>query len=558
MRLGVYPEDCLSARWSPLEVRDLPPHPAYVGGMVSFRFRFFVFLLAAAISFKTVHAQTATTAGLRLPALISDHMVLQNGKATTLWGWSTPNTAIKAEFLDTKGKVLATASGIAPPEGRWMLRLPALPAATAGTLRITGGMAVKTIQDVVAGEVWLAGGQSNMTYNLGHKLPPELKDTTMQDVTAANGAIRFFNVDTNWATAPNDDVKGHWFIVTGSNYQQCSAVAWNFAVALREKIHAPAGMIVSAVGGTSVTLWMPKAALDSCPPGPDIEQKMTKNVADTNEKIKQSALDDAAWLKLYPTPELQAQNIKTRPRKYGPAHSFSELYNGMIHGLEPYTVKGVIWFQADGDMGICFAYGDLIKSMIKAWRAAWGEELPFYYVEMNNMREFPPKTPAQSNDSLSIIRQQQQAALELPQTDVACSIDLGLLEPEPHFPNKKPVGQRLALLAFNNVYGMPCAAHSPAYESSKVEGNKIRLHFKYAEGLRVRGGGEAIGFEIRGADGHWVWATAKVDGEEMLVWNDEIPNPTEVHYGWSMNPLISMENGAGLPMRPFSTVMIKP
>jgi sialate O-acetylesterase len=105
---------------------------------------------------------------------------------------------------------------------------------------------------------------------------------------------------------------------------------------------------------------------------------------------------------------------------------------------------------------------------------------------------------------------------------------------------------------------MPCAAHSPAYESFAVEGHKIRLHFKYAEGLRVRGGGEVIGFAIRGATGKWLWAKGRVDGQDLLVWNDQISNPTEVHYAWSMNPLISMENGAGLPMRPFSTTRIKP
>ena len=529
-------------------------------------------LLLAPLLFETVafsqtgsnSPQAAAAADLRLPALISDHMVLQNGKATALWAWAAPGTPIKAEFLDGQGKVLASVDGTTPPgtqggEGRCALKLPCLPTATSGTLRFTAGATVKTIQDVMVGEVWLGGGQSNMSYDLGAgNIPMEMRDTAKQEAIAANGAIRFFKADYNSTDTPQDDVKGKWFVVTADNYKGCSAVAWNFVVALREKLPAPMGMIVSAVGGTSVTQWMPKSALDTCPPGPGIEKAMLENVSKANERIQKSKEADAAWLQSNPTPELQAQNIKTRPKKFGPATMFSTLYNGMIQGLQPYTIKGVIWFQADGDMGIPYAYGDLIKSMIKAWRAGWQDELPFYYVEMNNMREYPPKDPAQRNDALSIVRQQQQAALELPQTDVACSIDVGLLEPEPHFPNKKPVGQRLALLAFNNVYGMPCAAHSPAYDSFAVEGNKIRLHFKYAEGLRVRGGGEVLGFEIRGATGPWVWAKGQVDGQEILVWNDQISNPTEVHYAWSMNPLISMENGAGLPMRPFSTTVIKP
>jgi sialate O-acetylesterase len=521
------------------------------------------FLLSLVIftqSFGLVRAQTVASTGLKLPSLISDHMVLQTGKTPALWGWDAPGTTIKADFLDGQGKVLASVNGTTPAEGRWALKLPSLPAATSGTLHITDGATEKVIQDVVVGEVWLGSGQSNMTYDLSAgNIPPDMIEAARQEVVAANGAIRFFIVSGSGALAPQDDVGGNWFIVTPDNFKRCSAVSWYFAVALRQKIPAPVGMIVSAVGGTSVTLWMSKSDLDSCQPGPGIEKTELQNFADVNEKIIKFEEDDAAWRKAYPTPELQGHNSKTRPQgNYSNPLIFGEYYNGMIHGLVPYTIKGVLWFQADGDMNIPFAYGDLIKAMILGWRADWQEGLPFFYVEMNNMRENQQKDPAQGNDALSILRQQQQAALELPQTDVACCIDLGVLQGEPHFPNKEPLGQRLALLAFNDVYGMPCAAHSPAYDSFTVEGNKIRLRFKYAEGLRARGGGDMIGFEIRGATGSWVWAKGKIDGQNLLVWNDAIANPTEVHYAWSMNPLISMENGAGLPMRPLSTIPIKP
>jgi sialate O-acetylesterase len=540
------------------------PNERAVSGACLRRFSLLAFSVLALI-FGSLHAQAADSE-LRLPALLSDHMVLQSGKAAALWGWSKPAAAVKVEFLDGQGKVLASASGTAAAEGRWAIKLPALPPSTSGTLRFTAAGVSKTVQDVLVGEVWLGGGQSNMSYTLSalnSKMVPdalrkEILGTAEQEVTAAKGAIRFFIAGGGSAVSPAEDVKGQWFVVAPDNYQRCSAVAWNFAVALHEKLAAPVGMIVSAVGGTSVTLWMPKAALDACPHGPEVEQGILKQIAQSGEGIKKYELAEAAWLRANPTPKLQAQNIKSRPTKPRQPPMFSELYNGMIHGLEPYTIKGVIWFQADGDMGRAFFYGELIQGLIKAWRASWQEELPFYYVEMNNMREMTPKDPPQGNDSLSILRQQQQAALELPQTDVACSIDVRLLGTDPHFPDKKAVGQRLALLAFNNVYGLPCAAHSPAYESFTVEGNKIRLHFKYAEGLRVRGGGEPIGFEIRGAAGKWVWAQGCVDGQEIVVWNDQIPHPTEVHYAWSMNPPISMENGAGLPMRPFSTTVIKP
>jgi sialate O-acetylesterase len=140
--------------------------------------------------------------------------------------------------------------------------------------------------------------------------------------------------------------------------------------------------------------------------------------------------------------------------------------------------------------------------------------------------------------------------------EVVTSIDTGdpvAVAIQPHFPNKKPVGERLALLALNNLYGMPCEAHSPQYASFAVEGNKIRVKFKYADGLRVRGGGKMIGFAIRGATGDWVWADGEIDGTDILLSNDQVPQPAAIRYAWAFNHLISIENGAGLPLRPFRT-----
>ena len=514
---------------------------------------FIVLTICASISI-SLHADE-----LRLPKLINDHMVLQTGKPVALWGWSPPGTQVKAELLDSQGKDLASANTTAPDKDRWMLKLPQLTAGTVGTLRITSGAIVKTFQDVAVGEVWLASGQSNMQYNFGMvNTPPAQLEAAKQQGNAAKGNIRFFFVDNALPQNPADDVSGHWLVINGADVPCCSPVAWYFAVALRTKIPQPVGMIVSAVGGTSVTLWMSKPTLDVTSPGPAIEKEIAGLTADVYVCLRQWQWDDDTWLKAYPTPDLQKQNAASRPHKPGFPNPVSVFYNGMIHGLEPYTMRGIIWFQADGDGNHPLAYGELIKAMVNEWRTEFQDQLPFYYVEMNNMDEFPPKDPNQGNDQLSILRQQQQAVLELPQTDVACSIDCGLLTPDPHFYNKEPVGQRLALLAFNDTYGMPCAAHSPAYESMSVEGNKIRLKFKYAEGLRVRGGGDMIGFEIHGASGPWVWAQGKIDGQDILVWNNQIPAPTEVHYAWAMNPLISVENGASLPLRPFSTTTIKP
>jgi sialate O-acetylesterase len=226
----------------------------------------------------------------------------------------------------------------------------------------------------------------------------------------------------------------------------------------------------------------------------------------------------------------------------------------MIRGLEPYTLRGVIWFQGDGNCPHPADYGVLFKTLITAWRAHFHDtSLPFYYVEMQNYAR-PQQKPVEPN-ALSEIREQQQAALELPNTDVATGVDVGIRIPnyEAHFPDKKSLGKRLAGLALDHLYGQPGLVHSPCLKTFKIEGNKIRLQLQYADGLRIRGNGDLTGFAIRGAEGEWVWAQGKIDGQDIVVWNDQIAKPTDVRYAWAYNPTISVENSAGLPLRPFRT-----
>ncbi len=507
------------------------------------------FLVACSIAYAQATAPAAAV--LKLPALVSDHMVLQADKPDPIWGWAPSGNSIKVEFVDAEGKTLAQGDATAGTEGRWATSLASLPSGTAGQLKITSGAETRIIQDVLVGQTWLCGGQSNMSYIVeSFNVPPEVFEAAKQQATAAQGSIRFFNVTKVGADTPQDDVQGQWLVAAANNVRGCSAVAWYFAVALHDKLSQPVGLIVSAVTSTPAEAWIPKADLDASSVGPVIEQRHEKNLPAFLEKVKKYESDNAAWLAANPTPELQAQNAKTRPHEAWDPYVPAQYYNGMIHGLEPYAVEGVIWFQADGNMGLPLEYGVLIKTLITAWRQHWKDELPFYYVEMNNMRDDPQTKPVQENN-LSIIREQQQAALELPKTGVVCSIDLGLKEP--HFPNKEPVGKRLAALALNDLYKQPMPANSPQYKSFKTEGNKIRLQFDYADGLRIREGTDLKGFAIRGATGDWVWATGQVDGQDILVWSDQVAAPTAVRYAWAMNPITSVQNGAGLPMRPFRT-----
>ena len=512
-------------------------------------------------------AAVVARAELRLPTIISDHAVLQADKAVAVWGWAEPGSQVKVEWLPPDVSPINNFTATADANGKWSGRLKALRAGTTGSLHIsTDKGAQKMVNDVLVGEVWLGSGQSNMSYViLSGAYAPESGEVVAEvarnieiaqkEADTARPPIRYFKVVSSGADQPTDDVKGQWVLGSAANVKTFSAVAWNFGVALQNQLHVPIGLIVSAVGGVPVESYMPRAALEATSVGKDVLDRSAKLLASVKlELIAKYQAETKAWDEANPTPELKAQHKSTRPRPINGPNSGAvpnRLYNGMLHGLVPYSLRGFIWFQADGNMGHPLEYAELFQALIKSWRVDWQEELPFYFVEMNNMRDDPQTAPVQSNP-LSIIREQQHGGLQLPATGIVGSIDLGVKDP--HFPNKKPVGERLAGLAMRDCYHRPGLVNSPMYRSFSVEGGKVRLKLSDAEGLRIRGGGNELkGFAIRADKGNWIWAAGRIDGEDVVVWNEQIPAPAAVRYAWAMNPVISVENGAGLPLLPFRT-----
>lgn len=509
----------------------------------------------------------AADGDLSLPSIISDHALLQAGQAIAIWGHAHPGSHVTVQFLDEKGAVPGQFVATADAVGKWSGHLPALPPNTAGHLEITTDAGEKKIvQDVLTGEVWFASGQSNMSYNTAGNPyaplnPEEVADVAVncdvarKESAAANPPIRVFQVTGPGSAKPEDDVHGKWVLAAPDNVTMFSAVAWNFGVALENSLHQPIGLIISAVGGTPIEVWMPYDAVAATTAGKAVIARYDKALESyTPEKAKESDAIWNAWVAKYPTRPLQEANSKTRPHRLITPTSGSTpgwFWNGMVHGVVPYTLQGAIWFQADGNQAHPFEYSELVQAMIKSWRAAWNEDFYFYYVEMNNMRDDLQKQPVQFND-LSIIREQQQGALALPKTGVVTAVDLGVKNA--HFPNKKPVGERLARLALHEVYGLANGeVYSPQFKSYAVEGNKVRVKFDHADGLRVRGGGEVRGFAISGGDGKWYWASGTIDGTDVVLSSDQVPQPTAVRYAWALFPVISLENSGGLPLRPFRT-----
>jgi len=250
----------------------------------------------------------------------------------------------------------------------------------------------------------------------------------------------------------------------------------------------------------------------------------------------------------------QGQAIAPRPRQVNAQNSPTGLYNPMIAPAINYRVKGFIWYQGEANSGKAKEYAKLMPALITDWREKWGEgDIPYLYAQLPNYMEVN-YSPSESD--WAQLRQSQLETLALPNTGMSVAIDAGEWN-DIHPLNKKDVGERLALWAEHLAYDAKDVVYSgPIYQSSKIEGNKIILSFtSIGSGLTVKGGGDLYYFSIAGADGRYVWAKAKIEGDKVVVWNDNVPNPVSVRYAWADNPEgANLYNKEGLPASPFETV----
>ncbi len=245
------------------------------------------------------------------------------------------------------------------------------------------------------------------------------------------------------------------------------------------------------------------------------------------------------------------KEIPSRPQSPESPNRPTVLYNAMLHPLIPYAIRGAIWYQGESNAGRAYQYRTLFPTMIKDWRAHWGEgDFPFLFVQLANWQKLQTKPV---DDAWAELREAQLKTLALPNTGMAVAIDIGNPE-DIHPKNKQEVGRRLALNAFKLVYGQDVVNSGPIYKSMAIEGNKIRLSFTHVDGGLVAHGGDKLkGFAIAGEDKKFVWADAKIDEKTILVWSNKIPHPVAVRYAWAINPICNLYNSAGLPASPFRT-----
>lgn len=227
----------------------------------------------------------------------------------------------------------------------------------------------------------------------------------------------------------------------------------------------------------------------------------------------------------------------------------SVLYNAMIAPLVPFAIRGAIWYQGESNAGRAYQYRTLFPLMIRNWRGAWGNQFPFYFVQLANWHAHK----AEPDDSdWAELREAQLMTLREPQTGMAVIIDVGD-EVELHPRNKLDVGRRLAAWALANTYGQKVVASGPLFDRFTVEGDKVWIKFKYAAGLKTSDGDPVKGFAIAGEDHRFVWADARIEGDTVVVSSSQVAKPVAVRYGWADNPIVNLYNRAGLPASPFRT-----
>lgn len=469
---------------------------------------------------------------VKLPALISDHMVLQAGMPVRIWGKADPGEAVRVAF---QGQTVATK---AAENGRWEAWLRPLTAA--GPLEMTVNEV--TIHDVLVGEVWLGSGQSNMEFPLSRA-----NDNAQEIARADYPLIHIFKVKRVVADQPAEDVDANWEICAPGSIPRFSAVEYFFGRQLYQSLHVPMGLIESDWGGTPAQSWTSKEALAAEPALKFISDDWERTLANYPAAKERYDKQLATWNDAVAKAKAEGRTPPNRPgAPAGPGHPNTPagLYNGMIAPLTPYAIRGVIWYQGESNASEnhAYRYRRLFGTMIEDWRNRWGEgDFPFLFVQLANYK---------ANQWWPVVRESQTETLRLRNTGMAVIIDVGESK-DIHPKNKQAVGNRLALAAMHIAYGKSLEYSGPMFREAVPEGSAMRVYFTHAEGMQARDGGAVAGFTIAGADGKFVPAEAKVEGNTIVVSSAEVAAPTAVRYAWADDPVCNLVNQAGLPASPF-------
>lgn len=497
-------------------------------------------------------------AEIRMPAIFTDNMVLQRGVNVPVWGFASEGEHITVSFQGQKQSTRAK-------DGKWMVTLKPLRVGRPGELTIDGRNRIQ-LKNVVVGEVWICSGQSNMQWEM-HRAGKEA-ETEIEN--SRNFDLRLFHVERKKSDEPLADLdmpwnqgKFGWQISGNQATYGFSAVAYYFGKQLQADLKVPVGLIHTSWGGSPIEVWMSESTLRS---HPEIADSYLLQKADYSK----AQSDYIAAIRAYEKAVKDGDKKAKKPRAPRAPWQPTELYNAMVHPLQPFASKGAIWYQGESNATRAWQYRSLMPDMIKQWRSEFGQsDWTFLMVQLapfdwghrtdNPKRTLEQITAKPEEGEFAEIREAQLLTAERDtKTGMVVITDYG----DPHDIHplpKSPVGERLALAARGIAYKEKGLTYSgPIYKSMKYVKNKngadmITLRFdNVGKGLEAKDG-RLKGFAICGEDKDWKWADAEIVGDTVEVSSAEVEKPEAVRYGWADHPVCNLFNKDGLPASPFRT-----
>jgi sialate O-acetylesterase len=413
---------------------------------------------------------------------------------------------------------------------------------------VTGSTEIK-LSNVLAGEVWVCSGQSNMQFSVGQA------NDAKNEVAAANyPEIRLFTVPRTVAEKPQDDCGGSWQACTPDTVAAFSAVGYFFGRKLHDDLKVPIGLIHSSWGGTPAESWTSTQYLELNKDFAPILERYAKAVAVYPEAQKKFEEERQKFEETARKMKEEGRKPPRRPRNLQPPlgpnhpHAPAGLYNAMIAPIVPYGIAGAIWYQGEANAGRAYQYREIFPTMIQCWRDSWGQgDFPFLFVQLANFMA-GNSDPVESE--WAELREAQLMTLDMPNTGMAVTIDIG--NPDDIHPrNKQDVGKRLALWALADTYGRNIECSGPLFKSMSIEHGKITLTFNHLGTGLIAQDGPLKGFAVAGAGRVFHWADARIEANKVII--DGQKDPVAVRYGWSNNPVCNLYNKEDLPASPFRT-----
>lgn len=478
---------------------------------------------------------------LRLGELFNEGMVLQQSAKVAIWGDARPGEQVSGDIQGRKFKAVSDASG------KWMTSVADLKAGGPFVLTINSDGESLQLKEVYVGEVWLAGGQSNMAWTL------EKSEGGPGVISRAkNKNVRFVMVPARYFEG--DKVRGDmgWKTATSENAGPMSGVAYFFAQQLQAELQVPVGVICCYKGGTAAEVWMDREEI--------LKQKNHAPIVRNYENYL-AGMGDEKYQELFGIYEKKLKSyydsVKGGFTAVRPVEPMGEkhykrpygLYNTMLKRVMPYTVKGVIWYQGEANAPRAWQYRTLFPALIREWRHDFRNPgMPFLFVQLSNYDH-----PAYGvKPAWAELREAQLHTWQtVKNTAMVASIDVGNKN-DIHPRNKKPVGERLAAAALNLAYGQAAEFSGPVYKSVKIKGNKAVLSFDHVGG-GLKADGMLMGFTVCGKDGVFVPADARIAGNRVEVSSVRVDVPVAVRYGWSNWSEGNLFSREGLPALPFRT-----